>query len=239
MDTSKIIIFMHIPKTAGTTLRGIIEREYSEIAYGYGGFKEEYNSLSRYMGSRASDLQCIIGHIPFGIHSYYNRNFHYITFIREPIDRVISLYYYRLYNKKYLPAEDIGLEKFLSNYYTQACNLQTKFLSRDVDIADMVSLENFIKYKNEVKPDFEKAINNLERYFTVGVTDYFNISISLIGRELGWNKLDYQEKNINLVTPGRKELSKGLIELIKEKNSLDMKLYSYACNKIKSQLKDY
>ncbi|AZO93205.1 sulfotransferase family 2 domain-containing protein [Halocella sp. SP3-1] len=239
MATSKVIIFMHIPKTAGTTLRGIIEQEYSEIAYGYGGFKEEYNNLSRYMGNRASGLQCIIGHIPFGIHSYYNRPFHYITFIREPVDRVISLYYYRLYNKKYLPVEDIGLEKFLNNYYTQACNLQTKFLSRDADLADMVSLENFIKYKNEVKPDLEKAIDNLERYFTVGVTDYFNVSILLMGRELGWNKLDYRQKNVNLGRPGKEELSTGLIELIKEKNSLDMKLYSYACNKIKSQLKDY
>lgn len=71
------------------------------------------------------------------------------------------------------------------------------------------------------------------------MTDYFNVSILLMGRELGWNKLDYRQKNVNLGRPGKEELSTGLIELIKEKNSLDMKLYSYACNKIKSQLKDY
>lgn len=228
---SRLIIFMHIPKTAGTTFRQIIEREYSQIAYAYGGYKKECKNLKEYTESKVKELQCIIGHIPFGVHGYYNRDFHYITLLRNPVERVISLYYYCLQHKN-LPNRDIGLEKYLSNYYKQACNLQTKFLSRDVSTADKMSIEEFVKYKTDIKPDLSKAINNLERYFTVGVSDFFAESLSLISTELRWYNTDYKNKNVNSQRPRQTEVSAKIIELVKEKNSLDMELYHYACERL-------
>jgi hypothetical protein len=76
-----------------------------------------------------------MGHFPFGIHQLLPKPSTYLTVLRDPINRVVSLYYHAL---KYsnnplherLVAERIGLKEFVSDIACkEAHNDQTRRLS--------------------------------------------------------------------------------------------------------------
>ena len=91
------IIFLHLPKAGGTTLRQIFYDQYRHLT------KEEIYTVNRTKETPAfveldktklSEIKVLIGHFSHGIHEYLGENFTYITFLREPISRTLSQYYY-------------------------------------------------------------------------------------------------------------------------------------------------
>jgi len=96
-----MMIFTHIPRTAGTTVSQTIKR----------GIKKPGRLSSRDMLNiyYAYELEHKIplnpaflhGHLPYGIHRIFRQNqvFKYITFVREPVERFQSALYWLL-NKK-------------------------------------------------------------------------------------------------------------------------------------------
>src|SRR5689334_6319058 len=94
MRSKPVLIFLHLPKAAGTTLTQIIERQYgaSAILPLYdSSFGEELTVLS---SSRMDNVRVVTGHVYFGAHAFLSRPSTYITMLRDPIDRVISHYYF-------------------------------------------------------------------------------------------------------------------------------------------------
>jgi hypothetical protein len=89
------VLFMHIPKTAGTAFREYIASNflYSEVAYlypslpGIPGGNLHSLPLDQRRGFRA-----VIGHYQFGVHECLPQESEYITIVREPASRTISQY---------------------------------------------------------------------------------------------------------------------------------------------------
>src|SRR5438045_9447770 len=89
------LVFVHIPKAAGTTLQEIIVRYYK----GGRGFRftgetqqwEDFKNASKEQNGRYDVLQ---GHVHFGVHEYQPEPATYITMVRDPIDRVVSHYHF-------------------------------------------------------------------------------------------------------------------------------------------------
>ncbi len=77
------LIFLHIPKTAGTTLRTIIDRQYPRhvICYFhlYPKDRSEFFAMS---DQRRRELRVLQGHIEFGFHRYISVPVDYITLLR-------------------------------------------------------------------------------------------------------------------------------------------------------------
>ena len=90
--------FIHIPKTAGTTLRSIVD-----LQYGRENVLTYYNQPNRSLLDNLEDMlkvnphyQALIGHYAGGIHSLISRKFRYVTFIRDPKALSILIYNERL-----------------------------------------------------------------------------------------------------------------------------------------------
>jgi hypothetical protein len=162
-------------------------------------------------------IKCLQGHACFGqVHPLFNKSYTYITILRNPIERIISLYC------RHGGAKNMTLKQFVTDKNFQFATESTQ-----------------TRYTSAVNPpNLKKAKENLNKYFTVvGITDMFDESIFLMKKNLSWGKIDYTKKNITSNRPTQEEIPEEVINIIKEKNSLDIKLYNYAKNNLKNQIR--
>jgi hypothetical protein len=213
-----VIIFSHIPKTGGLTLRSIIDRQYRpDQIYKYPAHhqKEAVKNLS---ATQREKIKCVYGHCRFGIHRYFRRPFRYITMLRDPVNRVISAYYYlksSTNNKLYAKANRMSFEEFIfskdDDIQTQLWNHQTRFLS------------------GKHQPDLNLAKQNLRKHYAVaGITELYPHSVFLMKQALGWGNVNYTRQNVTKRRPQKQQIPKELIHIIKQKSALDLQLYDYA-----------
>jgi hypothetical protein len=91
------LLFMHIPKTAGTALRETILNNYkqSEVAYIYPdppGFP--VRNLRDLPLAQRAHFHFAVGHFQYGIHEDVPNDYSYFTIVRNPVRRVWSHYQY-------------------------------------------------------------------------------------------------------------------------------------------------
>lgn len=88
--SDRTIIFVHIPRTAGTTLHTILDRQYPrEQIYSTNptpdrptASVEEFKRLS---ASEIAPLRLLRGHLPFGLHELITGPSAYFTLRRYPL----------------------------------------------------------------------------------------------------------------------------------------------------------
>ena len=238
-------IFVHIPKTGGSTLRDIVRRQYGGIDHVLGlraftqedlrmRLMEELEAWNASSAESTNELRAVSGHFIFGAHRYLPDTFQYITVLREPIDRVISDFYYvrrtpthDLYDP--VVTKNYTLEDYVTSGVTiYARNLQTRMLAgkgRDVSIDE--SSEQML----------DQAIRNAKNYFSViGLTDQFDESLILMQRRLGWTLPLYMTRNRTKKRPKRNEVTASTRAVIQRYNALDVALYEYALQRLGEQL---
>ena len=223
------LIFLHLPKTAGTTLRGIIERQYrrSLICRAYPSVERTLKSeqIGALPAETIGKIGLIEGHIEFGWHTVLPQKTVYLTMLREPIDRVISLYNYikrdvnhPLYNV--VRGGAMGIEDFLKRRINiDAINGQTYWLSGGLD-TDVQSVG---------ADALQKAKDNLMEFFpAVGIQERFDESLVLFKRVFNWRWVYYSSKNVAASRPSRRTMPDRIIRSIQDLNQLDMDLYRFA-----------
>jgi len=70
LKTPLLLIFLHIPKTAGTTLHTIIERQFPPNAIFSIDWKHvatSVNELKNISPSKRQEILCLRGHMPFWV----------------------------------------------------------------------------------------------------------------------------------------------------------------------------
>lgn len=234
-----VLLFLHVHKTGGTTLRSIIDKQYlaDQRLFIYG--KEESMKNSTFSEKELRNIHCIYGHFPYGIHRSIQQPFTYITMIRNPIARVISLYNHIIYHKMdpiHQEVKNLSLLEYAAANKVEFnnSNLQTSLIS------------------GEQNPDLEKAKENIRKHFSVvGITERFDESIYLMKKRMGWNDITYVKKNQTIdrlhemkkrigkkyITYSMKNISNKIIEQISSRNELDIQLYHYASKLLDEQIK--
>ena len=242
MESEKeILIFQHIPKTAGTTLSFIIARYFDKQDIYHirnmqqlkgPSYSDHFGSLDDFNsqpGEIRNRFRCIMGHMPFGIHEYLEDNFRYITFIRDPVNRVLSQFgqYIRMIQNNELKGDKISLEEFVKSRPTVLNNHQTRFISG----------LNFNSYTTEAC--FERALENIEKYFSiVGVVERFDESLLLLSRLYHWQDISYVERNKAVKRISVSEFDPHLIERIREANRLDTALHFHAIKVLNEKVRE-
>jgi len=221
------LIFLHIPKAGGTTLHGIIERQYDpSCIFSIDGTRihESIREFTELPEEERGRLLVLKGHMSFGLHRLLPRSFSYITMVRNPVERVISNYYFLLRAPKHplhetIKGNNISLaDAVASEMFARFNNSQTKMLS-GIDVES----------EKEPAKLLETAKENLQKFFSVvGLTERFDETILLIKRAFAWKLPFYVKENVSKNRPGQESLSNETLEIIKKANDLDIELYEYA-----------
>ena len=221
-----LFIHLHIPKTGGTTLRDIIQRQYqSEKILMIPKLDESEDILKEVSTSQINQLKLIQGHLKYGIHNHFHRRAKYFAIIRDPINRVLSTYYYVLSQKNnpqnlstsnnqmtiydYVQS---GVNPFLINGQTQLISGKTG----DIDNPIIESEELFSLAKENIENDF----------LFLGITEMFDETILILKNMLGWHMPYYSIANRTKNKPNYDAVDPTVISFLKEHNQLDIKLYN-------------
>ena len=132
-----ILIFLHIPKSGGTTLKTILWQQVfpSRIynLYERGNHKERIIQLNHLLKGKKKKITLIMGHVGYGIHSYLPGDYKYITMVRDPIKRVVSMYHHIQrdpMHQFYSLVKNMTLSEYLTSGIDEAStNSQVRFLS--------------------------------------------------------------------------------------------------------------
>ena len=226
----KTVIFLHIPKTAGVTIRQIIKRQYPENRMYYGDHlspQEIANVFTSLPEDYKAQLQMIWGHLIFGVHQYLSTDATYFTFLRDPIERTISHYYYILGRPhefeiaQYLRENNIGFQEALEkNLILDIQNVQTRMLA---------GLPYDHPPNTYTQAHLETAKHNLSNHFAVvGLVEQFDESLLLLKRTLGWGNVFYNLQNKTPRRPYKDDIPPETMALIRKENELDIELYKFA-----------
>jgi hypothetical protein len=235
------LVFIHIPKAGGNTLHDVIKRNYNEVecyhTHQYGvSYKEEVKQFKESSKEKRDDLKYIRGHIGFGLHNVLGDS-SYVTMLRDPVDRVISHYYYILYNRRdtdlYRQIKDKTLEEFVKS--DSRSNLQTRFLAAKDGLPIMEADNKELSGKH-----LKRAKYHLKDHFSfVGLLNKFDTSLLLLKEILGLDNVCYIRKNKTRKRKRKDEISSTIRKVVLENNRLDMELYKYAENLFEKQVKNY
>ncbi|WP_368298715.1 sulfotransferase family 2 domain-containing protein [Cytobacillus firmus] len=227
LDNSKeLIIHTHIPKTGGMTLRSIVNKNYDKEKMLTNVFSSSVSKFKKDIQEK-TDIEFVTGHHPFGLHEYTNRPCAYITMLRDPIERVISMYYYNLRKENHplhKKVKQLTFEEFINDK-----GLSRRTINRQT--------QKIVGSLNPREDDLQKAKNILSKHYkVVGITEMFDESIFLMKKELGWQDISYERKNYTADRPTREQFSNEIIERIKELNHIDMQLYKWAKRNLMERL---
>ena len=133
--TEEAVIFLHLPKTAGTTLNRLIEWEYrlSEM-YSIDPVLFEWSAahLRKLPPARLRKTRMFKGHMLFGLHEVLPQPSTYITVLRDPVERVLSAFYFMRSYKLHPLYWKLRREKWTMEEFVQRStrdNVQCKIIA--------------------------------------------------------------------------------------------------------------
>ncbi len=222
-----LLIFLHIPKTAGTTLGLILRNQYLPHATLR---TDGYSQVAGLTPQQRRDMRLLLGHFPFGGHQYFPQPATYITLLRDPVERILSRYCHVLRdlqggNPSHHPwpweKQDLALSDYLQLGFGERDNWQTRMLagaaatSAASDACD--------------REIFEQAKRNLTTRFAVaGLTERFEESVVMLQRRFGWGLPYHVKENVGANRFDRTHVPDEVMEVIQRQTRWDRELYAFA-----------
>jgi hypothetical protein len=224
---SGLWFFMHIPKTAGSSF----STELTNRVTPYRNIEVDYNDstidfdmkLIRAVDSfvhdmRATRFRSASGHVPWellGRILAVDPSARIISFLRNPIDRVISEYRYQLTpmnpQHRAFEMQFPNFERYIES--RNARNQMTRFMFGD-----------------QHEPSCDELIAHIREKFTfVGLVEMYSLSFSCMFTAIGIPNLHPVEfeRRTESTVENRITISPELVTLIQELNHLDQVAYNY------------
>lgn len=226
------IIFIHIHKTAGMSLRGLFVKNYRESRHFNTGLMEIdqagwdacVHSIKRLDAEAIKGFRVFKGHMPFGLHEILPAPCRYITFLRNPVQRVLS-HYRMAVRKRQLPTYhqldpnrfdwNLGAAPELGRSFD---NWQTRILA---------GASPGLPFGACTDEHLHLAKRNIDTHFEfVGLTEHFDLSLTLMRHLCGWKWHFYVPDNV--APPDSICVLPDVIEKIRHLNRFDCELYRHA-----------
>lgn len=215
------INFCHVPKTAGGSLSAWLRSQYlpNEVL-AYENATELFDITDR---SLKEDFSLYMGHAGAKFAKRLPEDTINIIVLRDPVDRIISLYNYFIY-KEVIPRTTSIIDFSSSpNNSMQVSNLMTWMLGADFSQA-IRNREN--QRKKSIEDIYKEAINNIELFNIIGFNEELDLFLKRIATTFNLNNIEIGE--VNKVEKKITNISKEEREVLENLVDYDFKLYSHA-----------
>jgi hypothetical protein len=228
------LIFIHVPRTGGTTLNTVIERQYPRHSTFTIDGKRVSESIIQFKSLPLEDraqIKCLKGHMLFGLHEYLPQPTAYISMLRDPVDRIISHYYFVLRTSDHYLHETVVSKKMdLTDYVSSGISMELKN-------GQACAMSGRYAKSTDV---LETAKRNLRQHFLlVGLAERFDESLMLFSKLLGWKKVWYIKRNVVQERPAKNELPIQVLNTIRKHNELDIELYEFCKQIFEEKLREH
>jgi hypothetical protein len=216
------LLISHIPKTAGTSLRKLVEQFNPDAVLAYDRELALGNPNAEFIRNFKSRPQpkVVLGHFSFGVHKLLDVPPRYASIFRDPIQRVISLYWYQKSHPNSPFAKELQSGMSLGEFVLSGCTAMTNnHMCRMVaGIAPQPGV-----FLNE-RWMLDQALYNLKNYYQViGVVENYGQALTQLAEILGWKEFEIPKEN---VTPGKvTDIDDVTYEILHEYNELDIELF--------------
>jgi hypothetical protein len=193
----KLLLFVHVPKASGSTIRSIISRNYTTP--GTRAAFDEWHQVDFRELAQSDSLRLIIGHFRFGMHFGLKRPVSYFSVVRNPIDRTISDYFYAYHDPAHRLREQVTSGKLtLSDFLVTT--------DRVALIRQLTGLEDHKLQRQEGVAEEIVA----KCYSLVGISERFDETALLLAHLNDWDPPLYILKNKTKLAPEIADLRKKL-----------------------------
>ena len=241
-DHDGLIAFVHIPKTAGTTLNSMLALVYApdemcEIMMRGMSLRvpkptiipRPLISFSRVRRLKSAlkhqhSLRLIRGHFDLSLSKVLPRSTRYFTLLRDPVERAISHYYH--YRRQANDAiHPLAIKSTLAEWVS-ACGLvemdngQTRRLAGQMNLpCGRVSSRMLDRAKSTLAESFS----------VVGLSERLDESLILLQRAFDWPLYRVSVENVGEHRPQRATVAEEVVKVIEDCNRFDLDLYRFAC----------
>lgn len=192
-------VFLHVPKTAGSSLRTVLSRQYGarhvlyfDLGIGDSRPMPEIAKAVR-AGMAGRDIRLVTGHQFLGLHQALREPCHYFTLLRDPVERALSEYFYAFTYPHHAQRDAITSGALSPIDYLTA---QGRGDAQARQIAGRTT-----------RPVLEAALANLDSAVLVaGIAEEFDRSLLLMARRLGWAPPLYIARNVTRLSPDQAAL---------------------------------
>ena len=225
-----LYFFMHIPKTAGTSLRKMLWQSFKqdEVLPNQQDIRannRKYPSLHmlQRQPERLARTRLFSGHYPYGAEAIFpHPHIVRLTFLRDPIARCFSQA--RQIKRRFPHLAEASPEQIMQEKNIAFDNLQTRYFCGSLR-------------KEEPPGSLDQAIEALETFNFVGISEAFADSIQLLEKQQRWSLGEprHANKSANFLEPEWESYR----SLLTERNQLDLKLYTHAQQRFSEQCRRY
>lgn len=247
-DNEKIV-FLHIPKTGGTTLHNLILKNFHSEKV----CPERFNSLKKTPVEQLNSCNFFSGHYDWDNVEYIPGNKKIISLLRNPRDRILSLYHFwRSHTWEYIKQHNLGGPRYAKTYeLNEFLSLDEPAVISNIDNALIRNLlgrvyagknREFLYPENEL---FERAVSNLEELHSIGILEYTRFSIEKILKSLGFvppKHIPRERDSISFAsTPAMEWVERQKVSSISESalaslTKYDDQIYQYVLDKYHPKL---
>lgn len=210
--------FVHIPKTAGLTMLGILRDEYpADSILSLRGI--ETTERPALLAAASEQIRVVAGHVDSSFARHLPRPCRLFTILREPVDRVLSLYYFLAREKTMGSHEavvrgELTIEKLARRHGS----MQARYVA-GYEPAATVAGDQLLREAKDVLA---------EKMVAFGLTERFDESLLLFNAALGWNVRGYHRENVTRQRPQQAEIDPADLELVRAHCAVDLEFYEFA-----------
>lgn len=242
--------FWHIPKTAGTSVAGLIRRAYPAEECLPAHTVKELIALPR---ERVPHFRCYTGHFFSLLEPLVRRRLPTVTILRDPVEQTLSLL---RHCQRYVPGagrfapfaaqtlsfawenipswrrrlEKVWCPVLMNNFQTRAlgseipapATLETNFYGLTYPFLE----PSFCDPNAELEVLFARAVQRLESMAVVGTTERLPETVERIFKLLGMPAPPAVPRDN--ISPPRRKPSPAFLALIESQNSYDRRLHQFA-----------
>lgn len=234
------IVFMHIPKTGGATVKSLLAKNCNPN-YLLKANTEDCRENAQLTFQQGDFTSVLMGHITLSDipYQFIHMPFVHFMMLREPVKRIVSLYNYVSNNSKHPQNSEVSPMSIIDfvNSNAQLLEVHNGQTQRIIGYFGVDPVKNRVN-TDEKMLDTAKSI--IQSQFSLfGVTEFFAEFMIMMAKLLGWKDIFCTPRNVSSSiykrSPVRTKrlldinsLTEREIQRIKELNSIDIDLYNYA-----------